>query len=57
MIADLNIPAQKLKQDRTIQVVVFQSPHPEIFVAHADAGIHYDINNQRTFNQGVIAIQ
>ena len=36
MIADLNMLAQRLETDRDIKVVVFQSAHPEIFVAHAD---------------------
>ncbi len=36
MLADLNNPAQKLEADDTVKVVVFQSAHPEIFVAHAD---------------------
>ncbi|MEM6592393.1 MAG: enoyl-CoA hydratase/isomerase family protein [Cyanobacteria bacterium P01_C01_bin.73] len=36
MIADLNMLAQKLETDRNIKVVVFQSAHPDIFVAHAD---------------------
>lgn len=36
MLADLNRLAEQLEQDRTIKVVVFQSAHPEIFVAHAD---------------------
>ncbi len=36
MLADLNILAQRLEINRDIKVVVFQSAHPEIFVAHAD---------------------
>ncbi len=36
MLADLNCLAQKLETDDTVKVVVFQSAHPEIFVAHAD---------------------
>ncbi len=36
MLADLNNLAQKLEVDNTVKVVVFQSAHPEIFVAHAD---------------------
>lgn len=36
MLADLNNLAQKLEADDTVKVVVFQSAHPEIFVAHAD---------------------
>lgn len=36
MLADLNTLAQRLETNREIKVVVFQSAHPEIFVAHAD---------------------
>lgn len=36
MLADLNMLAQRLEANRDIKVVVFQSAHPEIFVAHAD---------------------
>jgi enoyl-CoA hydratase/carnithine racemase len=36
MLADLNNLAQKLEADNTVKAVVFQSAHPEIFVAHAD---------------------
>ncbi|NEZ66992.1 enoyl-CoA hydratase/isomerase family protein [Leptolyngbyaceae cyanobacterium CCMR0082] len=36
MLADLNTLAQRLETNRDINVVVFQSAHPEIFVAHAD---------------------
>ncbi|NER80277.1 MAG: enoyl-CoA hydratase/isomerase family protein [Leptolyngbya sp. SIO1D8] len=36
MIADLNMLAQRLETNHDIKVVVFQSAHPEIFVAHAD---------------------
>ncbi|MDV3351861.1 enoyl-CoA hydratase/isomerase family protein [Leptothoe sp. LEGE 181152] len=36
MLADLNTLAQRLETNRDIKVVVFQSAHPEIFVAHAD---------------------
>ncbi|WFO16559.1 enoyl-CoA hydratase/isomerase family protein [Cellulophaga baltica 4] len=36
MINELNILAEDLENDRTIKVVVFQSAHPEIFIAHAD---------------------
>ena len=35
MLADLNVLADALEQDPEIKVVVFQSAHPEIFVAHA----------------------
>ncbi|NEQ53257.1 MAG: enoyl-CoA hydratase/isomerase family protein [Leptolyngbya sp. SIO3F4] len=36
MLADLNTLAQRLETNPNIKVVVFQSAHPEIFVAHAD---------------------
>ena len=36
MLADLNMLAQRLETNHDIKVVVFQSAHPEIFVAHAD---------------------
>ncbi len=36
MLNDLNKLAETLEGDRNVKVVVFQSAHPEIFVAHAD---------------------
>ncbi len=36
MLDDLNNLAKDLEQDKSTKVVVFQSAHPEIFVAHAD---------------------
>ena len=36
MLADLNVLADELESNRAIKVVVFQSAHPEIWVAHAD---------------------
>jgi len=36
MIEDLNRLAETLESDRSVKVVVFQSAHPEIFIAHAD---------------------
>ena len=44
MLADLNMLAQKLEADRNIKVVVFQSAHPEIFVAHADTSFLKDMS-------------
>jgi enoyl-CoA hydratase/carnithine racemase len=44
MLADLNMLAQKLETDRSIKVVVFQSAHPEIFVAHADTNFLKDMS-------------
>lgn len=44
MLDDLNRLAETLEGDRTIKVVVFQSAHPEIFVAHADTGFLKDMS-------------
>lgn len=44
MLADLNRLAQKLEADHTVKVVVFQSAHPEIFVAHADTDFLKDMS-------------
>ncbi|MEL7409506.1 MAG: hypothetical protein AAFN00_21600, partial [Cyanobacteria bacterium J06558_2] len=33
-------------KDRSIKVVVFQSAHPEIFVAHADTNFLKDMSTQ-----------
>ena len=44
MMADLNMLAHKLEQDREIKVVIFQSAHPEIFVAHADTNFLKDMS-------------
>ena len=44
MLADLDMLAQKLEADRAIKVVVFQSMHPEIFVAHADTEFLKDMS-------------
>ncbi len=46
MPADLNTLAQKLEADRTVKVVVFQSAHPEIFVAHADTNFLKDMSDK-----------
>jgi enoyl-CoA hydratase/carnithine racemase len=43
MLADLNRLAQKLEADDTVKAVVFQSAHPEIFVAHADTNFLKDM--------------
>ncbi|MEO1544585.1 MAG: enoyl-CoA hydratase/isomerase family protein [Pseudomonadota bacterium] len=45
MLADLNMLAQKLEADRSVKVVVFQSAHPEIFVAHADTNFLKDMSD------------
>ena len=44
MLADLNVLADALERDRTVKVVVFQSAHPEIFVAHADTNFLKDMS-------------
>lgn len=46
MMADLNMLSQKLERDREIKVVVFQSAHPEIFVAHADTNFLKDMSTE-----------
>ena len=46
MLADLDMMAQKLEADRSIKVVVFQSAHPEIFVAHADTNFLKDMSGR-----------
>ncbi|GAA0415839.1 enoyl-CoA hydratase/isomerase family protein [Cocleimonas flava] len=46
MISDLNNLAQKLEVDSTVKVVVFQSAHPEIFVAHADTNFLKDMSGK-----------
>lgn len=46
MLADLNMLAQKLEADKAVKVVVFQSSHPEIFVAHADTNFLKDMSAQ-----------
>ncbi|MEM9357189.1 MAG: enoyl-CoA hydratase/isomerase family protein [Pseudomonadota bacterium] len=44
MLADLDMLAQKLEADRSVKVVVFQSAHSEIFVAHADTNFLKDMS-------------
>ena len=44
MLADLNKLADELEQNREIKVVVFQSGHPEIWVAHADTNFLKDMS-------------
>lgn len=46
MLADLDNLAQKLEADDTVKVVVFQSAHPEIFVAHADTNFLKDMSGK-----------
>ena len=44
MLADLNSLADELEPSREIKVVVFQSAHPEIWVAHADTNFLKDMS-------------
>ena len=44
MLADLNALADELEPNRAIKVVVFQSAHPEIWVAHADTNFLKDMS-------------
>lgn len=44
MIEDLDRLAATLEGDRSIKVVVFQSAHPEIFIAHADTNFLKDMS-------------
>ena len=44
MLDDLNRLAETLEGDSNIKVVVFQSAHPEIFVAHADTNFLKDMS-------------
>lgn len=46
MLDDLNRLAESLESDRNTRVVVFQSAHPEIFVAHADTNFLKDMSTQ-----------
>lgn len=53
MLADLDMLAQKLEADREVKVVVFQSAHPEIFVAHADTEFLKDMSGTAVSRDGV----
>lgn len=46
MLAELNKLAENFELDRAIKVVVFQSAHPEIFVAHADTEFLKDLSDK-----------
>lgn len=46
MLDDLNQLAENLESDRSVKVVVFQSAHPEIFVAHADTHFLKDMSTE-----------
>ncbi|WP_205944936.1 enoyl-CoA hydratase/isomerase family protein [Pelagibius litoralis] len=53
MLDDLNRLAETLEQDRDVKVVVFQSAHPEIFVAHADTNFLKDMPTQAVARDSV----
>ena len=53
MLADLNNLAQKLETDDAVKVVVFQSAHPEIFVAHADTNFLKDMSSKAVSSEEV----
>ncbi len=46
MLEDLDRLAGMLESDRAVKVVVFQSAHPEIFVAHADTNFLKDMSTK-----------
>lgn len=46
MLDDLNVLADSLEADKQVKVVVFQSAHPEIFVAHADTNFLKDMSTK-----------
>ena len=46
MLDDLNRLAKTLEGDRSVKAVVFQSAHPEIFVAHADTNFLKDLSTE-----------
>ncbi len=46
MLDDLNSLADLLEKDKSTKVVIFQSAHAEIFVAHADVGFLKDMSTQ-----------
>lgn len=54
MLNDLNNLAEQLERDRSIKVVVFQSAHPEIFIAHYDTGLLKDMSMEAVPRQRVV---
>lgn len=46
MLSDLNKLAETLERNRSIKVIVFQSAHKEIFVAHADTEFLKDMSDK-----------
>ena len=53
MLADLNVLADSLEHDHDVKVVVFQSAHPEIFVAHADTDFLKDMSTAEATREKV----
>lgn len=53
MLAELNALADLLEPDRDVKVVIFQSAHPEIFVAHADTDFLKDMSTQAQSREAV----
>ncbi|MDF1837818.1 MAG: enoyl-CoA hydratase/isomerase family protein [Planctomycetota bacterium] len=53
MLADLNLLADGLESNGEIKVVVFQSAHPEIWVAHADTNFLKNMSTQAVAREDV----
>lgn len=53
MLDDLNSLAEKLEDDRSVKVVVFQSANPEVFVAHADTNFLKDMSTEAVSREEV----
>jgi enoyl-CoA hydratase/carnithine racemase len=53
MLDDLNRLSEGLEKNRSVKVVVFQSAHPEIFIAHADTNFLKDIPTQAVSKEKV----
>jgi enoyl-CoA hydratase/carnithine racemase len=53
MLDELNRLAETLENDRSVKVVVFQSAHPEIFIAHADTGFLKNISTTAVAKEDV----
>ncbi|MCH9695543.1 MAG: enoyl-CoA hydratase/isomerase family protein [Gammaproteobacteria bacterium] len=53
MLDDLDRLAETLEGDRCVKTVVFQSAHPEIFVAHADTNLLKDLSTKAVSRENV----
>ena len=53
MLDDLNRLAEVLEGDRSVKVIVFQSAHPEIWVAHADTNFLKDMSTNAVSRDAV----